>query len=80
MVFSEHMISEIESNLKLHINYKGIPSNGLYLRRMDTLTLNYPGPRGLALSDMLKDYYAQVGVSSLDEALERLRRLESDVS
>ena len=66
--FSEETISKIESNLKLHINYKGVSSGGKYLREMDKLTYNYSGARGMALSNMLDDYFKQVGVKNLDEA------------
>ena len=71
-------IEKIESALKLHVNYKGISSNGKYLREMDKLTYiyNYKGARGLALSNMLNDYYKIVGVSNLDQALKRLREKE----
>lgn len=72
--FSEHTIAKIEENLRLHINYKGVSSGGKYLREMDKLTYGYSGPRGMALSNMLSDYFAQVGVSNLDEALNRLRK------
>ena len=72
--FSEETIVRIENNLKLHFNYNNVSSGGKYLKEMDKLTYNYPGPRGLALSDMLKDYYNQVGVSNLDEAFDRLRK------
>ena len=72
--FSEHTIAKIEENLRLHINYKGVSSGGKYLQEMDKLTYGYSGPRGLALSNMLDDYFKQVGVSNLDEALNRLRK------
>ncbi len=74
--FSEERIAEIENNLKIHINYKGVSSGGKYLREMDKLTFNYSGPRGLALSNMLDDYFKQVGVKNLDYALNRLREQE----
>jgi hypothetical protein len=75
--FSEKSISEIESNLKLHINYKGGSSGDKYLKEMDMLTYNYSGARGIALSNMLNDYFEQVGVRNLDEALDRLRQQDS---
>ena len=71
--FNAQTIEQIECNLKLHINYKGKCSGGKYIKCMDELTFGYGGPRGLALSNMLKDYFKQVGVSSLDDALQRLR-------
>jgi len=73
MKFSKETILQIEKNLKLHINYKGVSSRGKYLREMDKLTFNYSGARGIALSNMLDDYFKQVGVKDLNEALERLR-------
>ena len=73
MKFSKETIKKIESNLKLHINYEGRPSGGKYTREMDKLTFNYSGPPGIALSNMLDDYYNQVGVKNLEEALSRLR-------
>lgn len=76
MRFSKGSIPQIEKTLRLHINYKGIPSNGKYLRDMDILAINYSGPRGLALSNMLDDYFKVVGVKNLDEALERLRGID----
>ena len=75
-VFSEETVLKIEKNLRLHINYKGVPSGGKYLIEMDKLTYNYPGARGIALSNMLDDYFKQVGVEYLDEALDRLRGQE----
>ena len=74
--FSEEIISKIEDNLKLHINYKGVSSGDKYLREMDKLTYNYSGARGLGLSNMLNDYFRQVGVKNLDDALNRLREQE----
>ena len=75
--FSAETIARIEQALKLHINYKGISSNGKYLQDMDRLTYNYSGARGIALSNMLDDYFRQVGVKNLDEAHERLRKFEA---
>ena len=74
MRLSEQRVAKIEENLKLHINYNGTPSGGKYTREMDKLTYDYLGPKGLALSDMLDDYFKQVGVSNLDEALNRLKQ------
>lgn len=76
--FSEYRIEQIESALRLHINYKGIPSNGKYLKLMDSYAIGYSGARGIALSNMLDDYFVQVGVSNLDEALDRLRKIDNN--
>lgn len=46
---------------------------------MDKLTYNYQGPRGLALSNMLDDYYKQVGVKNLNEAFDRLRKKDFNI-
>jgi hypothetical protein len=72
---SKETISEIEDALKLHINYKGLSSHGKYLKKMDniTLRLGYVGPKGIALSSMLNDYFKQIGVDNLEQALSRLR-------
>jgi len=72
-IFSEETVVEIENTLKLHINYRGISSGGKYLRDMDRLACGYSGPKALALSNLLDDYFQQVGVKNLDEALQRLR-------
>jgi len=74
--FSERTIAKIETNLKLHINYKGVSSGGVYLEEMDKMAYSYSGARGVALSNMLDDYFKQVGVKNLDEAFNRLRRYE----
>ena len=79
MNFSKETIKKIESNLKLHIDYKGISSGGKYLKEMDKLTYNYSGARGVALSNMLNDYFNQVGVKNLDEALSRLRIINKKI-
>ena len=71
--FSKEKIKSIETNLRMHLNYEGKSSGGKYLEEMDKLTYNYSGARGIALSNMLGDYYKQVGVSNLNEALSRLR-------
>lgn len=76
MKFSENTIIQIEEALRLHINYKGVPSGREYLKRMDSLAIGYDGPRGIALSNMLDDYFDQIGVRNLEEALERLRENE----
>lgn len=69
-------ITEIERALRLHINYKGKSSGGKYLKIMDSLTYSYKGAPGIRVSNMLDDYYKVVNVSNLEEALNRLRKLE----
>jgi hypothetical protein len=75
--FSKEIILKIESNLKLHSGYLGVPSSGKYLEEMDRLTYNYSGPRGLALSNMLNDYYKQVGVKNFNESIDRLKNQDT---
>lgn len=70
-------IERIEEALRLHINYKGIPSNGRYLTIMDSMTYSYSGAPGIKVSKLLDDYYKKVGVSNLDEALQRLREIDA---
>jgi len=71
-------IERIEEALRLHINYKGIPSNGKYLEIMDSMTYMYSGAPGIRLSKMLDDYFKKVNVSNLDEALQRLREIDAN--
>jgi hypothetical protein len=75
---TQNKINEIERALKLHINYKNISSNGKYLKIMDSLTYNYSGAPGIRVSKLLDDYFCNVGVKDLDEALNRLRKLENN--
>lgn len=70
-------VKEIENALKLHINYKGVPSNGKYLKIMDLLSLRYSGAPGVRVSSLLDDYFKHMKVSNLNEALQRLRDLEN---
>ena len=77
MQLSKQTILKIDEALKLHINYKGISSNGKYLKIMDSLTYNYTGAPGIRVSKILDDYFKCVNVSNLSEALERLRKLEN---
>lgn len=71
-------IERIEEALRLHINYKGIPSSGRYLAIMDSMTYSYSGAPGIKVSKLLNDYYKKVGVSNLDEALQRLREIDNN--
>ena len=70
---NEYKIKQIDQALKLHINYNSKPSGGKYLNEMDRLAANYPGPKGLALSNMLDDYDKAVGVTNLNEAFKRIK-------
>jgi hypothetical protein len=74
---NKNTIKEIESALKLHINYTGYSSGGEYLRRMDRLAWNYSGAPALKVSALLDDYFKVVNANNLDEAIQRLKALEN---
>lgn len=69
-------ITEIEKALRLHINYIGKPSNGKYLKIMDREAYSYSGSPAIKVSKLLNDYFKKVGVTNLDEALNRLRNID----
>lgn len=69
-------IENVENALRLHINYLGKPSNGRYLKAMDELAVGYSGSLSQKVSKLLDDYYKEVGVLNLDEALLRLREID----
>jgi len=70
-------IPKIEEALRLHINYVGKSSNGKYLKIMDREAFSYSGAPGIKVSKLLNDYYKKVGVTNLDEALSRLRKIDN---
>ena len=70
-------IPKIEEALRLHINYVGKPSGGKYLKIMDREASVYSGAPGIKVSKLLDDYYKKVGVTNLDEALSRLRKIDN---
>lgn len=70
-------IPEIEQALRLHINYVGKSSNGKYLEIMNREAFSYSGAPGIKVSKLLDDYYKKVGVTNLDEALNRLRKIDN---
>ena len=70
-------INEIERALRLHLNYQGKCSNGKYLEIMDRQAIGYRGAPGIKVSKLLDDYYKKVDVSNLDEALNRLRKIDN---
>ena len=74
--FSTETIAEIETALKLHINYKGIYSGGRYHKILDPLAYWYKGSQSQRLSALLHDYFNFVGVKDLNDAFKRLRKLE----
>lgn len=78
-------IDEIEKALRLHSSYSGnYTSSGIgyrgsdYLIRMDQLACGYSGAPSEKLSKLLHNYYDFVGVSNLDEAFQRLRKIDED--
>lgn len=84
MTLNEYLITmsqawtyEIEKALRLHINYVNKPSNGKYLEIMDKQAIGYSGPPSVKVSKLLNDYYKKVNVSNLDEALNRLRKIDN---
>ena len=70
-------IPKIEEALRLHINYVGKSSSGKYLKIMDREASRYSGAPGIKVSKLLDDYYKKVGVTNLDEALSRLRKIDN---
>lgn len=72
----ESTIKEIERALPHHINYEGIPSNGKYLEILDRVACNYSGEKSEKISKLLDNYFIAVGVSNLDEAFERLKKIK----
>lgn len=75
---NNNKVKRIDEVLKLHSSYSGNYGNGTrYLDAMDQLAWHYPsGAKAIRLSMMLDDYYKEVGVSNLEEAFNRLRKLE----
>lgn len=71
-------IQRVEEALRLHLNYRGVSSQGKYITMMDSMSHNYSGAPGIRVSKLLDDYYKKVGVSNLDEALERLRQIDNN--
>jgi len=67
-------IKEIEKALTHHINYAG-HSNGMYLKIMDRLAVKYSGAPAIRVSKLLNEYYKEVNVKNLDEAITRLKAL-----
>ena len=74
---NKNTINQIEDALKLHINYTGYSSGNRYLQRMDRLACNYSGAPAIKISKLLDDYFAAVGVTNLQEAHNRLKKMEN---
>ena len=47
--------------------------NGKYLRMMDSLSFNYTGASSQKISGLLDDYFKEVQVQNLSEAIARLQ-------
>ena len=77
MKLSEKTIELIEEALKHHLNYNN-PNrvNGKYLRIMDSLSYNYVGAPAQKISALLDNYFADVNVNNLAEAIIRLQNKE----
>ena len=69
-----YTIKEIERALPYHINYNG-GTTGNYLKIMDSISYGYTGAPAQKVCALLEDYYMAVGVGSLNEAIDRLKRL-----
>ena len=70
-------IKRIEEAIPYHINYTG-NLTGQYLKRMNILAIGYSGSKSEKISSLLNIYYKVVGVSSLGEAITRLKRLNNE--
>ena len=59
--------------LQHHLNYNN-PNrvNGKYLRMMESLSFNYTGAPAQKISGLLDDYFKEVQVQNLAEAIVRL--------
>lgn len=70
----KNYIKLIEEALQHHLNYNN-PNrvNGKYLRMMDSLSFNYTGHLSQKISGLLDDYFKEVQVQNLSEAIARLQ-------
>ena len=71
-------IKLVEEALQHHLNYNN-PNrvNGKYLRMMDSLSFNYTGAPAQKISGLLDDYFKEVQVQNLSEAIIRLQNKEN---
>ena len=74
MKLSKTTIKLVEEALHHHLNYNN-PNrvNGKYLRMMDSLSFNYTGAPSQKISGLLDDYFKEVQVQNLSEAIARLQ-------
>ena len=77
MKLSKKTIKLIEEALQHHLNYNNPDRvNGKYLRMMDSLSFNYSGAPAEKISGLLADYFKEVRVENLSEAIIRLQNKE----
>ena len=74
MKLSKATIKLIEEAPQHHLNYNN-PNriNGKYLKMMDMLSFNYTGTPAQKFSGLLDDYFKEVQVQNLSEAIARLQ-------
>ena len=74
MKLSIETISKIEEALQHHLSYNN-PNrvDGKYLKTIDSLSANYTGAQAEKNSALLNDYFADVQVKNLSEAIIRLQ-------
>ena len=74
MKLSKTTIKLVEEALQHYLNYNN-PNrvNGKYLRMMDSLSFNYTGASSQKISGLLDDYFKEVQVQNLSEAIARLQ-------
>lgn len=74
MKLSKETIRQIEEALQHHLNYNNVNRvNGKYLRMIDSLSSNYAGTQAEKNSALMSDYFADVQVKNLSEAIIRLQ-------
>ncbi len=69
-------IKEIERAITYHISYDG-GTTGRYLKIMDRLAAGYSGSLSQKICSLLDNYFKAVGVDGLDEAIDRLRKINN---
>ena len=74
MKLSTNTIKLVEEALQHHLNYNN-PNrvNSKYLRMMESLSFNYAGASAQKISGLLDDYFKEVQVQNLSEAITRLQ-------
>ena len=78
MKLSKATIKLIEEALQHHLNYnKPNRVNSKYLRMMESLSFNYTGAPAQKIFGLLDDYFKEVQVQNLSEAIIRLQNKEN---